>query len=84
MRNKHIITTLALGLQPRQGLARLQAKKKPGSEGKCERMNVHIPKGASTLGVGILVDSRIFKDRLQGLKPIGLKSYLYHWKAIET
>jgi hypothetical protein len=30
------------------------------------------------------MDSRIFRARLQGLKPIGLKSYLYHWKPIET
>jgi len=26
-------------------------RKKPGNEGKCEGMNPHIPKGASTLGV---------------------------------
>jgi hypothetical protein len=31
-----------------------------------------------------MVDSRIFRGRLQGLKPNGLKSYLYHWKSIET
>jgi hypothetical protein len=30
------------------------------------------------------MDSQIFKARLQGLKPIGLKSSLYHWKVIET
>jgi hypothetical protein len=30
------------------------------------------------------MDSRIFKGRLQGSKPISLKSYLYHWKDIET
>jgi len=29
----------------------LQAKRKPRSEGKCEGMNLHTPKGASTLGV---------------------------------
>jgi len=29
----------------------LWAKKKPESEGKCEGMNLHTPKGASTLGV---------------------------------
>ncbi len=46
-----VITTLALGSQPRQGLARLRAKRKPGSEGKCEGMNPHTPKGTSTLGV---------------------------------
>jgi len=40
-----------LGLRPRQGLARLRAKRKPESERKCEGMNPHIPKGASTLGI---------------------------------
>jgi hypothetical protein len=30
------------------------------------------------------MDSRIFKERLQGSKPIRLKKSLYHWKAIET
>jgi hypothetical protein len=46
------VATLALGLRPRQGFARLWAKRKPGSEGKCEGMNPHTPKGAFTLGVG--------------------------------
>jgi len=36
----------------------------PGSVGKCEGMNPHIPKGAFTLGVEVLVDSRIFRERL--------------------
>jgi hypothetical protein len=47
-------------------------------------MNPHTPKGAPTLWVGVLVDSWMFKERLQGLKPNGLKSSLYHWKDIET
>jgi hypothetical protein len=46
-----IVATLALGSRPKQGLARLRAKRKPGSERKCEGMNPHTPKGASTLGV---------------------------------
>jgi len=46
-----IIATLALGSRLRQGLARLQAKRKPGSERWCEGVNLHTPKGASTLGV---------------------------------
>jgi len=29
----------------------LWAKRKPGSEGKCEGMNLHTPKGVSILGV---------------------------------
>jgi len=32
-------------------------ERKPKSERKCEGMNPHTPKGASTLGVGVLVDS---------------------------
>jgi len=57
---------------------------KPGSEGKCERMNLHTPKGASTLGVEVPLDSQIFKEQLQGSKPNGLKSSLYHWKILKT
>jgi len=45
------VATLTLGTRPRQGVARLQAKRKLMSEGKCEGMNLHTPKGASTLGV---------------------------------
>jgi len=32
------------------------------SEGKCEGMNPHTPKGASTLGGGLPMDSRMFKE----------------------
>ncbi len=56
----------------------------PKSVGKCEGMNPHIPKGAPTLGVGVPVDSQIFKEKLQESKPIGLKRFLYHWKALGT
>ncbi len=59
---KLFVVTLALGSRPRQGLARLRAKKEAGSERKCERMNPHTPKGASTLGVGGPVDSRMFRE----------------------
>jgi hypothetical protein len=45
------VTTLALGSQLKQALARLWAKRKPRSEGKCGGMNPHTPKGASTSGV---------------------------------
>jgi hypothetical protein len=45
------VATLALGLQPRQGLTRLWVKRKLGSERKCEGMNPHILKGVFTLGV---------------------------------
>jgi hypothetical protein len=49
--------TLALDSRPKQGLARLRAKKEAMNEGKCEGMNPHTPKGASILGVRVLVDS---------------------------
>jgi hypothetical protein len=45
------VATLALGSRPRQRLTRLGAKSKPKNERKCEGMNPHTPKGASTLGV---------------------------------
>ncbi len=56
----------------------------PGSVGECEGMNLHTPKAIRTLGVGVLVDSRIFRKQLQGPKLIGLRRSLYHWKALGT
>jgi len=57
-----------LGLQPRQGLARLQVKRKPGNEGKCEGMNPHTPKGASTLGVWSPVGLPNFQREISEVK----------------
>jgi hypothetical protein len=37
-------------------------------------MNPHTPKWIPTLGVGILMESRIFKKIFQGSKLIGLKN----------
>jgi len=54
-----------------------------GSVGKCEGMNPHTSKGASTLGVRILVDFRIFRERPKGSKTNGLKIYLYNEKLLE-
>jgi hypothetical protein len=34
----------------------------PGSARKCEGIDPHTPKGTSTLGVGVLVDSRMFRE----------------------
>jgi len=56
----------------------------PKSVDECEGMNPHTPKWAPTLGVRASMDSRIFKKQLQGSKPIGLKSSLYHWKSFGT
>jgi hypothetical protein len=50
----------------------------PKSARECEGIDLHTPKGTPTLGVGISVDSRMFKKQLQGPKPNGLKSFLYY------
>jgi hypothetical protein len=34
----------------------------PGSAKECEGMNLHTPKGTPILGVGIPVDSQIFRE----------------------
>jgi hypothetical protein len=47
-----------------------------------EGVNPHTPKATPTLGDGVLVDSRNFKERLQGPKLHGLWRSLYHWKAL--
>ncbi len=56
----------------------------PGSVRECKGIGLHTPKGTPTLGVGISVDSQMFRERFQGSKLNGLKSSLYHWKSIET
>jgi hypothetical protein len=59
-------------------------ERKPENERKCEGMNPHTPKGVSTLGIRVPVDSQMFKEQLKGSKPNGLRSYLYYWKNIKT
>jgi hypothetical protein len=87
------VTTLTLGSQPRQkGLARLWWPRGSlrvtshalGRVGKCEGMNPHTPKATPTLGDGISVDFRTFREQLKGQKLNGLRSSLYHWKALKT
>ncbi len=55
-----------------------------GSARECWGIDLHIPKGIPTLGVGVPVDFQMFKERLQRSNPNGLKFFLYHWKDIET
>jgi hypothetical protein len=43
-----------------------------------------LPSGFSTLGVGIPMESQIFKEWFEGSKFIGLKFSLCHWKSLET
>ncbi len=56
----------------------------PRSVGECEGMNLHTPKWAPTLRLGVPMDSWIFREQFQGSKLIGLKISLYHWKDFET
>jgi len=56
----------------------------PNNVGECERMNIYTPKWTPTLGVGVSMDSQIFKKQLQGSKPIRLRIFLYHWKSFGT
>jgi hypothetical protein len=63
------VATLALGLQLRQRLARLQAKRKPESEGKCEGMKPHTPKRASILRVWSPSGLPNFQRVITGAKP---------------
>jgi hypothetical protein len=56
----------------------------PGSARECEGIDLHTPKGTPTLGIGVPMDSQMFRKRLQGSKPNGLKNSLYHWKDIKA
>jgi len=55
----------------------------PISARECEGINPHIAKGTPTLGIGVPADSRMFREKFEGSKPNGLKSYLYHWNYIK-
>jgi hypothetical protein len=84
------VATLTLGSRPRQRFARLWNKKEAKNHTtysqECERVwgnEPSHPQGVSTLGVGVLVDSRIFKKRFQGSNLIGLRLSLYQCKALD-
>jgi hypothetical protein len=77
-----------------KGLQRCRPKVSPrvtfhalGNARECEGMNLHTPKWAPTLGhlgVGVSMDSIIFRGQFQGSKLIGLNCSLYHWKDLGT
>ncbi len=79
------VATLALNSRPRQRVARLRAKKKtresyymlPGMPKSVREWTLTPPKWTPMLGVGVPMDSRIFRVRLQRSKPITFKSSLY-------
>jgi hypothetical protein len=69
-----IIVSLGLATNAK-GLTRLRSKRKPknashrmlpGSVGKCEGMNPHIPKATPTLGDGIPMDYEFLKGNCKG------------------
>ncbi len=81
----HVFSSISNYRNPSLGLAtKARAckvtgqERKLGSERKCEGMNPHTPKRASTLGIRVLVDSQMFREQLKGPKPNGLRSFLYH------
>ncbi len=84
------VVTLALGSRPRQRGCKSAGQEEaqeshsilPGVR-KCEGVNPHTPKATPTLGDGVPVDSRNFKERFQGSKLNGLWRSLYHWKPLE-
>jgi len=47
-------------------------------------MNLHTPKWAPTLEIGVPMDFWIFRERLQRFQLIGVKSSLYQWKVLGT
>jgi hypothetical protein len=48
----------------------------PKSVGKCEGMNPHTSKGASTLGVRVLVDSQIIQKVISRVKTQWIENFL--------
>jgi hypothetical protein len=50
----------------------------PKNVRECEGIDPHTPKGTPTFEIGVPVDFRMFRERFQGSKPNGLKSFLYH------
>jgi len=51
-----------------------------GSARECERIDPHTPKGIPTLGVGVPVDSWMFREKLQGSKLNVLRSFFISLK----
>ncbi len=72
----------SLGLPTKARVCKRAGQERDSRMWKNVRMNSHTPKWTPMLGVGVPTDSRIFRERLQGSKPIALKSSLYHWKKL--
>jgi hypothetical protein len=70
-----------LGSRPRKGLARMRAKRECG---RVWEWTLTLPNELPCWELESWWTLEIFRKQLQGIKPIALRSFLYHWKAIET
>jgi hypothetical protein len=81
------VVTVALGLRPRQGLAKVWVENETWESHfmfwEYERMKPHTSKWTPTFGIGVPMKSQIFKEQFQRSKLIILKKFLYHWKYFE-
>jgi hypothetical protein len=83
---------LSLGLTTKaRGLQGCGLRERPGSHITCSRSAKSVKEWTLTLPSELpcwelesQMNFRIFKARFQGSKPISSKSFLYHWKHIET
>jgi hypothetical protein len=68
-------------LQPRQGLAKVRAKREPGNHISCSRECRRVWGNEPSHSQ---MDSQIFIKQFQGSKLNGWKCSLYNWKALGT
>jgi hypothetical protein len=69
-----IIATLALGSRPRQGLARVRAKRKPRNVGECENEHSH-PQVSSHFGSWSLGGLPNFQRAIARVKTHGIEEF---------
>jgi hypothetical protein len=86
------VTTLTLGSRPKQGLARVRAKREAweshlmllGVQKSVRAWSPTLPSELPFWELKSQMDFQIFKGQLQVSKLIRLRRYLYHWKDLET
>jgi hypothetical protein len=90
--NKITVITLTLGSRPRQGFVKVQAKSEvqeshfmlPKVQKSVREWTLALSSELPLWGVGISTEPWIFRERLQESKSIGLRSFLFHQKALGT
>jgi len=82
-----LVTTLALGLQPKQKHGKVWVESATQESHfhsqECEGINPYIHKWILTFGIRIPMESWIFKEIFQGSKFVRLKISLYQLKVLE-